>query len=147
MSRRKSRNIGRIASVVSLVFMLFIAALAVALGWPVWVVWSIYIALGIIPAALFVVTYWWKVPRWSHSIEGRHMMALTSLLLILMVEQLLMVIFGDWWGHDLFVAAVVFGIVMTLWQRYTMLLLAQREYEGTLTEDTLDPHSARRLTH
>lgn len=134
-TQKKARDAGLIGTTVTLGIMIGLGILGIVGVLSAEQVWSIYLVLGIIPATLFILTYAWRVPRWRKSVEGRHMMIFTTLIDILMIEELFNRLAGRASWHDLFLAFLTAAIVLVLWQRYSMLLWAQRE--STRAQDRL----------
>jgi hypothetical protein len=140
---RRTRNWGNIGFAIVLTIMLVLVLLASFTPLTVEHVWTIFLVLGIIPATTFIISYELIFPRWRKSIEGRHMMTLTFFLDMLMVEELAQRIFGRWEYHDTFLAVVIGGVVLTMWQRYAMLMAAWHD----LTPATLTKKAKKGDTH
>lgn len=86
---------------------------------------TLVLALAALPAVLFVVLYAREMRHVKLTATTWHVFAFTSVIALVLLEELAMRLFGRYERHDTFIAVMVLAITALLWQRLGVLLRHQ----------------------
>lgn len=121
------QNLATIIATLTFVGTILLAvAVSIFLGWGASMLGIIIMGLAVIPTTLFLIRYmrvaWWR------TIEGRHLVGMAAVIDVILIEQIaIQLIPGPQYWHWPFITVTLVAVALLMWQRYIMLILAQRE--------------------